>query len=404
MTNQELTYWVTLALMPKMWTRRKNEIYAKCFTSSPRISIVDLFEDSSVWGDLGLTQEEADMFMEAHSQLANNSFLVENLLSQGYDILPIHSDDYPSVLKENLKSAAPAVIFTKGNKLLLKEAAIAVVGSRNADDISLKFTDNVARSASSEKKVVVSGFAKGVDRQALDSALECGGKSIIVLPQGIMTFSSGFRQYYKHITQGRVLVMSSFAPKAPWTKEFAMARNPIIYGMASEIYVAQSDNKGGTWSGVIDGLRKNRTIYVRHPEAGEKNANMELIAKGAVAVDLYGKVCEEQVPAAQLSSESNGVASLWVCEAEAPAYSSAADEQKNVQAGDALNVSIVKLLSSGGTFGLKEIRLALNVQLSDAKLRSLMDSVPGVRKFKEGRRVLYCLISAQPGELTLDFE
>ena len=79
MTNQELTYWVTLALMPKMWTRRKNEIYAKCFTSSPRISIVDLFEDSSVWGDLGLTQEEADMFMEAHSQLANNSFLVEDL-------------------------------------------------------------------------------------------------------------------------------------------------------------------------------------------------------------------------------------------------------------------------------------------------------------------------------------
>ena len=78
MTNQELTYWVTLALMPKMWTRRKNEIYAKCFTSSPRISIVDLFEDRSVWGNLGLTQEEADMFIEAHSHDPNEHQMVSS--------------------------------------------------------------------------------------------------------------------------------------------------------------------------------------------------------------------------------------------------------------------------------------------------------------------------------------
>ena len=58
MTNHELTYWVTLALMPKIWTRRKNDIYIKCYTHSPRISIVDLFEDASIWDEIGLTQEE----------------------------------------------------------------------------------------------------------------------------------------------------------------------------------------------------------------------------------------------------------------------------------------------------------------------------------------------------------
>jgi len=100
----------------------------------------------------------------------------------------------------------------------------------------------------------VSGFAKGVDRQALDSAVSAGGKSIIVLPQGIMTFGSGFKQYFKHIAQGRVLVMSTFAPNAPWSVEFAMARNAVIYGMASKIYVAQSDDKGG------DLVRRNRWV------------------------------------------------------------------------------------------------------------------------------------------------
>lgn len=288
MIKQELTYWVTLAMIPRMSTRRKNEIYVNCFKHVPQISIVDLFDDSANWEIAGLNETEKIQFEEARRQLANNSFLVEDLMAQGYDILPITHEDYPRLLKVNLKYTAPTVIYTKGNKTLLQEPSIAIVGSRSADAVSLSFTDNIARKAAGEKKVVVSGFAKGVDRQALDSAVGAQGKSIIVLPQGIMTFSSGFKQYYKHIVQGKVLVMSSFAPKAPWSVEFAMSRNPIIYGMASEIFVAQSDDKGGTWSGVMDGLRKNRTICVRYPDKNEKNANLLLIQKGASAVDMSG--------------------------------------------------------------------------------------------------------------------
>ena len=142
----------------------------------------------------------------------------------------------------------------------MHEKSIAIVGSRNASDKSLEFTDNIAKLASKEYKVVVSGFAKGVDKQALDSAIKYKGQSIIVLPQGIMTFGSGFKKYYKQIVDGDVLVLSTFFPKAPWKAELAMARNPIIYGLADEIYVAESSDKGGTWSGVVDGLRKNRKI------------------------------------------------------------------------------------------------------------------------------------------------
>lgn len=286
--KNELTYWYTLAMMPKIWTRRKNEIYVRCFNHEPKISIVDLFENSDTWNDLDLTDEEKQAFETAHDELPNISFAVEDLLSQGYDILPVHSDKYPKTLKANLGVTAPTVIFTKGDIALLNEPSVAIVGSRNANATSLTFTDNVAKKATSEGKIVVSGFAKGVDRQALDSALLAGGKSIIVLPQGIETFTSGFKQYFKFISQSRVLVMSVFAPKAPWSTAFAMARNPIIYGMASEIYVAQSDDKGGTYAGVIDGLRKKRTIYVRTPEKNEKNANLLLMERGAQPVDIQG--------------------------------------------------------------------------------------------------------------------
>lgn len=364
MIKQELTYWVTLALIPKMWTKRKNEIYVNCFQHVPQISIIDLFENSANWDLVGMNDIEKTQFEEAKVQLANNSFLIEELIAQGYDILPITHEDYPRLLKDNLKFNAPTVIYTKGNKSLLQAPSIAIVGSRNADAKSLSFTDNIAKKATNENKVVVSGFAKGVDRQALDSAVGINGKSIIVLPQGIMTFGSGFKQYFKHIAQGRVLVMSTFAPKAPWSVEFAMARNPIIYGMASEIFVAQSDDKGGTWSGVIDGLRKKRPIYVRYPEKKEKNANLLLIQKGASAVDFYGN-------SLTLSPE----------EQKTP------DEIKK----EKLDSELFAILNSVERISAKEIISRLNIDWKDDKMKRYLDNMQQAEKIKIKNRIYYRL-------------
>jgi DNA protecting protein DprA len=226
---------------------------------------------------------------KAKSELPNNAFFAENLFSQGYELIPITSPEYSKTLKQNLKVAhSPALLYVKGNKQLLHEKSIAIVGSRAAEGKSLAFTDNMAKLATKDLKVVVSGFAKGVDKQALDSAIKYKGQSIIVLPQGIETFNSGFKTYYKQIVAGDVLVLSTFHPKAVWSAGLAMARNPIIYGLADEIFVAESSEKGGTWSGVMDGLRKGRKIYVRKPEPNEKNANILLIQKGAIGVDYNG--------------------------------------------------------------------------------------------------------------------
>ena len=364
MIKQELTYWVTLALIPKMWTKRKNEIYVNCFQHVPQISIIDLFENSANWDLVGMNDIEKTQFEEAKVQLANNSFLVEELIAQGYDILPITHENYPRLLKDNLKFNAPTVIYTKGNKSLLQAPSIAIVGSRNADAKSLSFTDNIAKKATNENKVVVSGFAKGVDRQALDSSVGINGKSIIVLPQGIMTFGSGFKQYFKHIAQGRVLVMSTFAPKAPWSVEFAMARNPIIYGMASEIFVAQSDDKGGTWSGVIDGLRKKRPIYVRYPEKKEKNANLLLIQKGASAVDFYGN-------SLTLSPE----------EQKTP------DEIKK----EKMDSELIAILNSVERISAKEIISRLNLDWKDDKMKRYLDNMQQAEKIKIKNRIYYRL-------------
>jgi DNA processing protein len=294
MDKNELPYWISLAHIPHWGAAKINAIVVKFFHEQ-KCSIPDFFHlEKGKWKDIyGLTDEDITDLEKAKTMVAGNAFLAETLLNEGYEIIPLNSPEYSSTLKSNLKAShSPVILYIKGNKQLLKENSVAIVGSREAAEISLRFTDNIAQLAVKQHKVVVSGFAKGVDRQALNSAVAANGQSIIVLPQGIMTFSSGFKEYYKAIVNGKVLVLSTFSPKAPWQRELAMARNPIIYGLANEIYVAESSEKGGTWAGVIDGLRKKRSIFVRQPDLYEQNANGLLINKGAIAVDFDGKKIE----------------------------------------------------------------------------------------------------------------
>lgn len=286
----ETPHWITIAHLPKWRTEQKNRLIVKIFHEK-KSNFEEFFSLSqNEWEkDFGLSEMELISLEKAKEELANNSFYAEDLISQGFEIIPINSDEFSNTLKKNLKvKHTPPVIYAKGNKQLLLEDSVAIVGSRKASKISLDFTDSIAKKASKEFKVVVSGFAKGVDRQALDSALKYKGQSIIVLPQGITTFKSGFKKYYKEIVEGNLLVLSTFHPRAKWSVGFAMARNPIIYGLANEIYVAESSEKGGTWEGVKDGLKKGRSIYVRYPSLKEKNANLILIQKGAVPVDFNG--------------------------------------------------------------------------------------------------------------------
>jgi predicted Rossmann fold nucleotide-binding protein DprA/Smf involved in DNA uptake len=292
--NNEAAYWITLAHLPRWGNLKINKLIITFFHDN-NLTIEDFFQLSEQdWrSNYNLEYKDIEDLKKAKSELPNIAFLAETLINEGYEMIPITSPLYSKTLKENLKYNAPSLLYVKGNTAILKEESVAIVGSRNASELSLDFTDHIAKLASVENKVVVSGFAKGVDLKALDSIIQYHGKSIIVLPQGIMTFGSGFRKYYQQIISGDVLVLSTFFPKSPWQAELAMARNPIIYGLASEIYVAESSEKGGTWSGVLDGLRKNRKIFVRNPESFEQTANPLLIQKGAIPVNIFGKPTPE---------------------------------------------------------------------------------------------------------------
>jgi DNA processing protein len=291
---KDASYWMAVAHLKNWKTEKINKLIIDILVSQ-KLSFEDFFNLSEQdWKEqFDINEKEAAGLTEAKSDIPNLSFLAENLYQQGFEIIPINSDKYSIVLKENLKLRySPPVLYAKGTVQLLNEDCAAVVGSRNAGETSIKFTENLSIELAKKFKVVVSGFAKGVDKTALDSSIKNNGNSIIVLPQGILTFASGFKKYYPQLVEGQILVVSTFHPNVQWSVGLAMARNIYIYGLAKEIYVAESGESGGTWNGALDGLKKGRKVYVRLPEENEKNANLQLIEKGGIPINFEGKIIE----------------------------------------------------------------------------------------------------------------
>jgi len=289
--KNDFPYWMALSHLADWKIEKINRLLVEILHNK-KISFHEFFSltETEYKSEFELSARQIIDIIKTKTELPNYAFLAENLFEQGFHLIPLPSNEYSEIMKQNLKlKAAPPLLYVKGNTKLLNEDTVAIVGSRNASEISLEFTRNIAKKCAENYKVVVSGFARGVDKMALDATLDYNGHSIVVLPQGILTFGSGIKKYYKQIINGDVLILSTYHPKVPWSVGLAMNRNTYIYGLAKTIYVAESDTKGGTWNGVIDGLRKEREIIIRNPEPDEKNANNLIIMQGAVPVDISGE-------------------------------------------------------------------------------------------------------------------
>jgi predicted Rossmann fold nucleotide-binding protein DprA/Smf involved in DNA uptake len=378
----ENTYWIAIAHLPRWQTERINNLVVQVIHEH-KLSWADFFalEKQQQLKIFAFNEKELTDIEGAKNDLPRLSFVAEQLQNEGFQVIPINSPDYPGVLKENLKTkSSPTVLYIKGRKGLLQENAVAIVGSRNAGEVAIKFTDMIARKCASEQKVIVSGFAKGVDKQALDSALAANGKSIIVLPQGILTFRSGLKQYYEQIVNGKVLVLSTFFPQAGWDVGLAMARNVYIYGLANEIYVAESDAKGGTWEGAIEGLKRRRSIYVRLPEAKEKNANLKLVEFGALPVGMSGEVEQARVKPDNTLFQSSR---LLVANEPTGNY--------NTESRD-IEKEILELLGKGA-YTSQEILLALKLDWESRKITAFLNKNPNV-KVISGKHKSYTLTAS----------
>jgi DNA processing protein len=173
-----------------------------------------------------------------------------------------HDDSYPSRLKARLKSGAPAVLFGCGKRVILESGGLAMVGSRNVDDDLLTRTGNIARLAAEAGCTVVSGGARGIDQAAMRGALEAGGRVAAVLSDSLERAASSLENR-EVLMSGRLVLISPYDPSAGFNVGNAMQRNKLIYALSDAALVMSADHeKGGTWAGAVEQLKKHRSVRV----------------------------------------------------------------------------------------------------------------------------------------------
>lgn len=187
--------------------------------------------------------------------------------------------DYPKLWKLRLKNEAPPVLFGAGNRDLLNRGGIAVVGSRNLDDTQMIFTGQLGRHIAQQGLTVVSGGARGADEAAMTGALEAEGMAVGVLADSLLRACTSAR-YRKALMRNDLVLVSPFNPEAGFNTGNAMARNKYIYCLSdAAIVIEATENKGGTWAGAIENLKKGWVpLWVRSSHA---SGNRALVEQGA---------------------------------------------------------------------------------------------------------------------------
>jgi DNA processing protein len=282
---QEQACWLLLGFESGLPTRIVNDIIiAWCQQLSRPLS--EFFAaDLQEWRNVCQLNEKLLKQLEsAKEKLAGQAFLVEQLLNEGVHILTVLDDAYPKLLKSALKrNYTPPVLFYAGDLHILECKTIAIIGSRNASESSIGFTQAVAQFLAEHGANVISGNARGVDRAAYDGVAKTSGCTTIVLPHGIHKLSSiQMRSLIPKIEAGKVLLLSQFHPDAPWFVSRAMERNRVVTGLAQAVIVAESDTQGGTWEGANGALKQLRPLYVRQADDVSLPGNKALIELGGI--------------------------------------------------------------------------------------------------------------------------
>ena len=229
------------------------------------------------WSDRAITPERIARLLERSAALGS---ALEKWQRAGLWVMARSDPDYPSRLKKRLKLDAPPVLFGRGNRELLDRGGIAVIGSREASEADLAFASEVGGKIALQGYSVVSGGARGVDETAMLGALEKQGTVVGVLADNLLRAAAS-PKYREGLMAKNLALVSPFNPEAGFAVGNAMARNKYIYCLSdASLMVAAGNNKGGTWAGAVENLKRGWVpLWVKsHPDGD--SGNVALVERG----------------------------------------------------------------------------------------------------------------------------
>ncbi len=283
-----MEYWIWLSIIEKKnytITRRLLDIY-----KTP--------EEISKLSKKELEQLEVEEQMIQEMTNSNYRRIVKAYMlymkEKNIQILTIKDEDYPYLLKQIYDP--PSVIYIMGNKKILSQNGIAIVGSRNCSLYGQKIAKYLSYQLAKKGIHIISGLARGIDTFSHIGTLQAKGKTIAVLGSGLDVIypPENAKLAEKIVESGGCLVSEYIVGTKPLGEHFP-ARNRIISGLASGVVVVEASEKSGSLITVDFALEQGKNVYAVPGNINSPNSlgTNSLIKQGAKIVTSIEDILED---------------------------------------------------------------------------------------------------------------
>ena len=245
----------------------------------------------------------------------------------GVTMLSLDDPSYPPRLKEIYDP--PSVLYVRGNRELLTQPGIAMVGTRHPTPYGSGTAERLACDLAAQGLIIISGMARGVDTASHRGAITAKGKTVAVFGTGVDVIypKENSRLSEQILTLGGTLISEFPLGTAAFPQNFPI-RNRILSGMSVGVLVVEAAEYSGTRITARCALEQNRDVFAVPGNVTNKNSwgPNTLIKQGAKLVATWEDVWEDLPPEVKLaltpatSFESGGAssASLFPDEALPP--------------------------------------------------------------------------------------
>ena len=215
---------------------------------------------------------------------------LETLDRLGARLIALGEPDYPPLLSRI--EDAPPLLSLVGNAGLLRKAAVAVVGARNASlngrQLAKQFGADLGRGG----LLVVSGMARGIDAAAHDGALPTG--TVAVLGGGVdVVYPKENADLYRRIAEEGAIVSEDPPGVQPQARHFPK-RNRLISGMSRGAVVVEANARSGSLITARFAVEQGREVFAvpGSPLDPRSKGPNGLIRQGATLVESANDVLE----------------------------------------------------------------------------------------------------------------
>ena len=153
-------------------------------------------------------------------------------------------------------------VYCAGDLSILQRPSVSIVGTRDISPEGAARARRLARDLASVGATVVSGLARGVDTEALTSAIAAGGQTCAVIGTPLEKAYPAENARLQEEIYTDHLLLSPFAPGEQTFKANFPKRNRVMAALSDATVIVEASDTSGTLHQAAECVRLDRWLFI----------------------------------------------------------------------------------------------------------------------------------------------